>query len=366
MNKTKFLIKVSILLLLFITFNNSNAQNTIGSQIRFGINEDVKYWNGSDWIAIASGLPGQTLSFSNSIPSWINNPNGITTNAVSNIIGTTATCGGNVVASSGSPITAKGVCWSTSHNPTITNSHTTDGIGKGSFTSNITGLLSNSTYYIRAYATNSAGTAYGNEVSLTTEIIVTDIDGNTYQTVIIGTQTWLKQNLNTTHYSNGDAIPNIINNSAYSGLTYGAYSNYENDTNYAKVYGRLYNWYAVTDSRNVCPTGWHAPSDAEWTTLTNYLGGEGTCGSKLKEAGTAHWYYPNAFATNESGFSALPGGYRYSIGLYYYIFSNGGWWTTTQNSATVAWYRYMYYNYSSVDRTFNSKANGYAVRCIKN
>ena len=366
MNLIKIATKINILLFVFSLSFTIKAQNTVGSQITFGKNENIKYWNGSVWIDIQSGLPGQTLNFNNGIPTWDNNPSGITTNNVSNIVGTTATCGGNVTASSGSPITAKGVCWSTSHNPTLADNFTNNGVGKGSFTSNISGLLSNNIYYVRAYATNSAGTAYGNEVSLTTEIIITDFDGNTYQTVTIGTQTWMKQNLKAIHYSNGVPIPNFTDNTTWSGLTYGAYCNYNNDTNNANIYGRLYNWYAVTDSRNVCPTGWHVPSDAEWTTLTNNYGGDGIAGGKLKETGTIHWWSPNSFATNESGFSALPGGYRYSIGIYYYINSNGAWWTTTPNSTTAAWYRYMYYNYSSVDRTFNSKVNGYAVRCLKN
>jgi uncharacterized protein (TIGR02145 family) len=249
------------------------------------------------WDGISSGIVIPTLS----------------TTAASSITTTSATSGGNVISDGGATVTARGVCWSTNQNPTIDNSKTSNDIGTGSFTSNLTGLTANTIYYVRAYATNSMGTAYGNQVTFktTTDVetnTVTDIDGNIYHTVTIGTQVWMVENLKTTKYRNGDPIPNVTGN-AWAALTTGAYCWYNNDAaTYKATYGALYNWYAVADSRNIAPTGWHVPTDAEWTTLTTFLGGESVAGGKLKETGTNHWTSPNTGATNETGFTALPGG----------------------------------------------------------
>jgi len=141
---------------------------------------------------------------------------------------------------------------------------------------------------------------------------VTDIDGNCYRTVTIGTQVWMAENLKVTHDCNGEAIPNVTDGATWAGLTAGAYCEYNNDVNNVATYGRLNNWYAVADSRNISPAGWHVASDAEWQTLSIFLGGDAIAGGKMKETGTTHWYSPNTGATNESGFSALPGGYRAS------------------------------------------------------
>jgi uncharacterized protein (TIGR02145 family) len=138
---------------------------------------------------------------------------------------------------------------------------------------------------------------------------VKDFEGNVYKTITIGTQTWMADNLRTTKYRNGDAIPEVTDSSAWINLITGAYCNYNNTRNNDTIvsYGRFYNLYAVTDNRNICPTGWHVSTDAEWTTLTDYLGGASVAGDKLKEKGTTHWESPNAGATNEIGFTALPG-----------------------------------------------------------
>ena len=165
---------------------------------------------------------------------------------------------------------------------------------------------------------------------------MTDIDGNTYQTVKIGNQWWIAENLNVTHYQNGDAIPNVTDSAAWWGLTSGAYCNYNNDAANVAVYGRLYNWYAVHDSRNIAPAGWHVPSDAEWQTLVDYLGGDPVAGGKMKEAGTTHWISPNTGATNESGFSGLPGGYRHTDGYYYDISYSASFWTFTESDSGYA------------------------------
>ena len=341
-----------------------NAQSTIGSQIAFNKDESVKYYNGSAWITLASGLPGQDLIISNDIPTWTNNPNGIITNTVTNINLTTATCGGNIMSSSGSPITARGVCWSINHNPTIADNHTNDGNSKGIFTSNITGLTPKNTYYVRTYATNNAGTAYGNEVSFYISIPFTnvDYDGNVYDTIRIGTQTWMKQNLKVTHYNNGDAIPKVTDNTSWSNLSSGAYCEY----GAVATFGRLYNWYTVVDPRNLCPLGWHVPSDAEFTVLTNYLGGLTVAGGKLKEAGTSHWQTPNTGATNSSGFTALSSGFRYSSGTFSGMQTYCIFWSSTEYSlAFQAWYLALGYSISSANRTYDGEHIGASVRCLR-
>ena len=193
---------------------------------------------------------------------------------------------------------------------------------------------------------------------------VTDIDGNVYQTVTIGTQVWMVENLKTTKYRNGDPIP-IVTDGTFYFQSAGVYCNYNNDANNSTIYGRLYNWKAVNDIRNIAPTGWHVPSDSEWSGLTAHLGTSLVAGGKLKEAGTTHWKNPNTGATNESGFTALPGGSN--GGTFSYIGSSGSWWTSTPNYQLVktAWVRYIDYDGNDVGRTFWHESNGLSVRCMK-
>lgn len=303
----------------------------------------------------------------------------LTTSSVTNITQTTAQCGGNVTSDGGDAVTARGVCWSTGPTPTIADSKTADGSGTGSFTSGITGLTAGTDYFVRAYATNSIGTGYGSTQSFKTTSssnTVTDIDGNVYQTVTIGSQVWMAENLKVTHYRNGDPIPNVTDNATWSGLTSGAYCNYNNDTDNVATYGRLYNWYAVDDSRNIAPEGWHVPTDEEWKQLEMNLGmsqaqADGTGwrgtdeGGKLKETGTTHWVSPNTGATNESGFSALPGGGRYFYGSFDYMGLDATFWSSTEGSSLIAWYRNLYYYDSQVSRYYYYKRYGFSVRCVQ-
>jgi len=199
---------------------------------------------------------------------------------------------------------------------------------------------------------------------------VKDIDGNVYQTVKIGNQWWIAENLKVTHYRNGDEIPNKVNDDEWDKPT-GAWCSYDNDTANIKIYGRLYNWFAVTDSRKIAPEGWHVPTDDEWQELVDYLGGEAFAGGKMKSVGTIEgsdgiWYGSNESATNESGFSALPGGYRYNHGVFDGIGINPYFWSSTESSGGTAWYRYLYYGNSNVYRHNSGwKHAGYSVRCIK-
>ena len=194
---------------------------------------------------------------------------------------------------------------------------------------------------------------------------VTDIDGNLYDTIRICDQTWLKQNLKVTHYNNGAPIHYVTDFDMWDTLVTGAMCYYNNDSvAYKGTYGNLYNWYAV-NTGNLCPTGWHAPSDVEWTTLEDCLGGNLIAGGKLKEAGVLHWSSPNDEATNSSGFTALPGGYRDSNGAYSTIYDKGCWWSSTGSSATYAWFRSLYYTSEGVSRGNLSRTFGHSVRCLK-
>jgi uncharacterized protein (TIGR02145 family) len=201
-----------------------------------------------------------------------------------------------------------------------------------------------------------------------TSTAVTDKDGNVYKTVTIGTQVWMAENLKTTKYLNGDSIgtttPPTMDISSKSSPEYQwAYGGGESNV---AAYGRLYTWFAVTDSRNLCPAGWHVPTDAEFSTLITYLKGDTIAGGKLKETGTTHWYSPNTGATNETGFTALPGGYRGYEGSFYFMGYAGYWWSATEYDANNAWYRGLYYNGNYDHNLSNSKMAGFSVRCLKN
>ena len=288
----------------------------------------------------------------------------VTTTAISAMTNSTATSGGTVTSDGGSTISAKGVCWATTSGPTTANNKTTDGTGSGSFTSNITGLTSGTTYYLRAYAINGIITSYGSEVSFTPGT-VTDIDGNVYHYIVIGTQTWMVENLKTTKYRNGDPILNVTVNASWVALATGAYCWYNNDEANKVTYGGLYNWFAVADSRNLAPVGWHVPTDTEWNTLIDFLG-SGVGGGKLKEIGISHWLTPNTAATNSSGFTALPGGCRSypngtSGGVGYY----GYWWSSMAYDTSGAWLRFLTYSSADVGRIYYNKKYGFSVRCVR-
>jgi len=320
----------------------------------------------------------------------------VSTAAVSNITDATADCGGEVIDDGGTTVTARGVCWSTSPNPTIDSAHTTDGSGTGSFGSNITGLTAGTTYYVRAYAINSVDTAYGNEVSFTTIVIdekscpeaqtVTDIESNVYATVKIGNQCWMRDNLRTTMYADSTAI--AAGNDTSSTVPY--YYDYNESGIKWKDRGYLYNWAAVmngADTSNavpsgvqgICPEGWHVPSDAEWTILeqtqTNMdvtgTGWRGDHAGKLAGEGwssstTTAGAPGNAFDTahNTSGFSAVPAG-NFNGSSFDYAGNYAFFWSSTQCNSNSAWHRSLYYGYAIVCRYDYVKNYGFSVRCLK-
>jgi uncharacterized protein (TIGR02145 family) len=287
---------------------------------------------------------------------------------VTGITQTAANSGGIVINTGGASVTEYGVCWSTDPVPTISDFKTNDGSGLGSFTSTLTGLEGGMDYYIRAYATNSAGTGYGNSVFFRTDDIietVTDIDGNVYHTFTIDTMIWMAENLKTTRFNDGTPIPFISGTIEWSNSISFAFCIYSDEISYADTFGRLYKWYTVND-KHLAPKGWHVATDEEWSALTDFYGGEAIAGSKLKESGTEHWTSPNSDANNESGFTALPGGCRFYSGLFYGINDYGYYWTSTQSpNPTYAWFRKISYNSSSVIRDDDPKRNGYSVRCVK-
>ena len=326
----------------------------------------------------SGGSHGQVLVNCNGILAWGGCTPLVTTSPITYLSGGIATSGGVVTSDGGSVVTARGVVYGTSSSPTLSNSFTTNGTGSGSFTSVLSGLATLTTYYVRAYATNSVGTGYGNEVSFTITAIpsftcgassVADLDGNTYNTVQIGTQCWTQSNMKVSKYRNGDNIPTGLSNSAWQNTTSGAYAIYDNDPVNDGLYGKLYNHYAVTDSRGLCPTGWHVPSDGEWTTLVNHLGGISVAGGTLKSTAMqptpGGWNPPNVGATNSSGFTALPGGTRYPNGDFDYFTRFGYWWSSSVSSGSAAWNRSLSdgsSNFNSIDR---NRPEGLSVRCLK-
>ena len=297
----------------------------------------------------------------------------LTTKDISGLRITTAIGGGDITNDGGAPITARGVCWSTSANPTVNNNKTNDGSGIGTFTSTITGLAANTTYYLRAYSTNSAGTSYGNEIMFKTFFgEVSDADGNVYLTVKIGEQVWMAENLKTTKYNDGTSIPNVTDGNTWKSLTAGAYCWFDNDSiNYKNKYGGLFNWYSI-NSGKLAPVGWRVATNDDWKKLeiqlgmslleANVLGGwRGT--DQGKQMKTTNGWFSNS-GTNTSGFSAVPGGFRHVDGRYLNFGTFGYWWTATESSTLYAIYRHLNHANHNVANYEDNKGNGFSVRCI--
>jgi uncharacterized protein (TIGR02145 family) len=332
----------------------------------------------------------------------------VITAEVTEITTSSAISGGNITSDGGSQVTARGVVWSTNENPSIeiNDGITYDGTGTGEFISNLTELLPETNYYVRAYASNSVGTAYGNQMSFSTlaepsfvcgESTITDIDGNIYNTVLINNQCWMKENLKTTKYRNGISIEYPGNdNNAWEINTTGAYAWYDNDIDWKDLYGALYNWHAVNNPNGLCPDGWLEPSDAEWaqidtdwTQLVNYLEAEGFsnqldnpngAGNALKSCRQVNSPQDGDCNTSEHprwneqsihhgfdefGFAALPGGSRSNIGSFALIGSYGFWWSSTEDSPLSALRRRIYNSQGNVYLSSYSKAYGFSVRCLR-
>jgi uncharacterized protein (TIGR02145 family) len=294
----------------------------------------------------------------------------VTTDGLKSLSPTTAGGGGTIISDGGDPITARGLCWSTSPNVTLADNHTTDGTGSGIFYSTITDLVIGTTYYVISYATNSQGTSYGQLTQYVHAEPITDRDGNAYSIITIGTQVWMGENLKTTTFNDGSPIPNITGGIDWTNAVTPAYCWYNNsEPSYKVPYGALYNWYAA-HSGKLCPAGWHVPSSEEFTTLASYLGGMGVAGGKMKERGIIHWQTPNTGASNSSGFSGVPGGGRYSVysqgGAYSDILLYGYHWTSTEGTATTKGISYdLGYSLATLGKDEFPKSDGGSVRCIK-
>ena len=325
----------------------------------------------------------------------------VTTSAVNDITENAATCGGTVTADGGAAVTVRGVCWATQPNPTVNGSHTSNGSGTGAFTSSITGLEQGTTYYVRAYATNSAGTAYGGEMTFTTQAstpavngqpcpgaeTVTDIDGNVYNTVQIGEQCWMRENLRTTQYADGMPIRNDGETVSATEPYY--YDNTSSSINLNKR-GYLYNWPALmhgtssssanpSNVQGVCPTGWHVPSNVEWVQLTDYVGSVsdyvcgGNSGNIAKALASISGWNTSAvacavgndsMANNASGFSAVPAGYCNGAS-FYAVGDNCQFWSSTEYGGSNVRYFNLNSDGANASRNLGSKISGCSVRCLR-
>lgn len=326
----------------------------------------------------------------------------LSTNSVSAVTYNSAVVGGNITNDGGFTITSRGVCWSRNPNPTIINEHTINGAGEGSFTSAIKCLDEQSTYYVRAYATYSGGTVYGNQESFSTDPCpigfnstltygtVMDIDGNCYKTIQIGDLVWMAENLKTSRYNDGSPIPNITSDFEWSELCYtvsdenegtilmgtGAYCWYNNDSiNYDNEYGKLYNWLAVKSGK-LCPVGWRIPILSELTGIrepVDYNTMTYGVGSTIMETGTDHWdkslnpFPEGIFVTNSTGFTALPGGFRSTRGEFNNLGLSGQFWASDKWWFPDWSYRLTipYYSASSPSATSSQAGDGLSIRCVK-
>jgi len=284
-----------------------------------------------------------------------------------------AQCGGNVIDEGNGTVTARGVCWNTTGNPSIENciGHTNEGGGSGSFVSNIDGLNEGTNYFVVAYATNEKGTGYGEVKSFETKDLtpcdgqnIIDYSGQVYNLVEIGYQCWFKENLNIGTRINGSQDQQ--NNGTIEKYCY------NDNESYCDEYGGLYQWdeamqYVTSQgAQGICPDGWHIPTDGEWDELVGYLGGSGVAGGKMKEAGYAHWNSPNTGATNSSGFTGLPGGRRgYSSGSFGHLGNYGRFWSSTESGGSTAWRRHLSCNNDDVHRNSYYKTYGFSVRCVQ-
>lgn len=346
-----------------------------------GLTENTRYYvrayaTNSSGTAYGNEVSFTTLplSLATVVTSWVN--------SITRIM---AISHGFVAETGGGTIAECGLCWSTSENPTTADNKTSEPIDL-SFTSYMTGLTPNTTYYVRAYVVTNVGISYGNQIAFTTASTfspilfnpdltygtISDIDGNKYKTIQIGTQTWMAENLKTTKFIDGSEIPNVTSQSEWSNLTYPGSCWYNNEQDYTSGFGALYNWYAV-HTGNICPEGWHVPSDSEWSVLVDYLGGMDAANPKLRETGTNHWQSVTSDATNSSGFTAIPAGIRFP----YLGFMNLGvvirMWTSTAGSSSgnalmIDWW-YMNDDSGtswSGDRGESNLTEGASVRCLKN
>lgn len=299
----------------------------------------------------------------------------VITDYISDITATTAMAYGIVEDNGGAEISSRGFCWSKDQDPSAGDDKTDDGSGTGNYVSTLTGLDPATTYFARAYAVNSAGIAYGDEISFTTRSLssVEDIDGNIYPIVSIGDQVWMAENLRVSRYRNGDIIPSGLSGDEWRSTSSGAYTIYPHllidtlgsDTEVLAAYGALYNWHAVTDARGLCPAGWHVPADNDWLELAYYLADEGHFNKEGRALKSLSGWYNEGNGTDNYGFSALPGGNSNLDMIHKDAGLSGNWWSSTETGNTHAYQRAMSYAYGFLDRGEFWKNTGNSVRCLK-
>jgi uncharacterized protein (TIGR02145 family) len=317
---------------------------------------------------------GDELMFTFHIPATL-------TASVESFATTYAVSGGHISDDGGGIITERGICWNTSGNPTTGDNKAINDIQSMEFTCLLRGLTPGTTYFIRAFAVNSAGTAYSDQLSFTTDVAVdpvvfnsaltygtiSDIEGNNYKTIQIGTRIWMAENLRTTKFNDGNDIPLVSGITEWSALSTPGYCWYNNDPVANKeIYGALYNWEAVTNGK-LCPSGWHIPDKGDFNNLDEAAGLGYDPGGNLKESGTDHWSYYWLEATNSSGWTALPGGYRSVDGTFENLGLHGFWWLKDDVLAPDGEYAILMYDGSLLDyaATYDNYPDGLSVRCVQ-
>ncbi len=305
---------------------------------------------------------------------------------------TTASVQGNaeVVNDGGAAVTLRGVAWGTSPNPIVSSGSLYLGSGLGVYGYNITGLQAGTTYYIRAFATNANGTAYGNQLTVTTSSLVTDAEGNTYNSIVIGNQEWLTTNLRTRRFNNGATIPMVaglksgeeISSSAFAVYPHAQVTGVDDESAMLQAYGALYNWEAINDPRGICPTGWRVPRQSDWDELMNHAASTGAeAGNALKSCRQHHspagaacntnthprWDAdPLFYGTDELGFKALPGGQLSPERVFSALGSLGVWWSLPAAAPTHGWIYILTKDQGGFSNMAAHKNHAFSVRCIKN
>ena len=314
---------------------------------------------------------GNELSFNTEAPGLAK----VTTVQITGLTSVAVVIGGNVTSDGGMAVTERGVCWGIAPNPTADDNKTTDGNGNGEFSSNISGLSNGTVYYVRSYASNIFGIAYGNEITFITP--VTDVEGNVYKTVKIGNQVWMAENLRAVRYRNNTAIRHVTDSITWMTLTGHGYAWYRNNAANKEKHGALYNWFTVATG-NLCPQGWHVPTNEEFHALEKQIGipadsvgfwgwrGNGSA-TKLKDS--VGWL--TGAGNNSSGFSATGSGYRaWSDSQFRGLNEIAYYWTATDdainNKPDVAWYRRIDGARNFVYKATTGKEGGKSIRCVKN